>query len=104
MTFDDGIRQIGTSGYVVQTVLAAFYAFLHTPADFETTVVNAVNQGDDADSVGAIAGAFSGALNGMEAIPDRWLAPLEGREELVSVADRLLCLKSLPSHERAPAF
>jgi ADP-ribosyl-[dinitrogen reductase] hydrolase len=89
LPFEEGIPLIGTSGYVVQTVLAAFYGFLHSPHDFEQTLVNVINEGDDADSVGAIAGAFSGAFNGMAAIPERWLGPLEGREELIGIADRL---------------
>jgi ADP-ribosyl-[dinitrogen reductase] hydrolase len=93
MKFDDGIQQIGTSGYVLQTVLAAFYAFLQTPTDFETTIINAVNQGDDADSIGAIAGAFSGALNGMQGIPARWVNGLEKKDEIVTIADNLLKIK-----------
>jgi ADP-ribosylglycohydrolase len=87
--FEDGITRIGTSGYVVQTVLAAFYAFLHDSADFETCIVNAVNQGGDADSIGAIAGAFSGALNGIISIPERWLCNLENREYIIKIADDL---------------
>ena len=94
MPFEEGIQAIGTSGYVVQTVLAAFYGFLHTPHDFEQTIVNVVNEGDDADSVGAIAGAFSGALNGMKAIPERWRSPLEDRETIIGIADRLFQLGS----------
>ena len=48
-----------------------------------------VNLGDDADTVGAITGALAGALHGETAIPARWLAPLELREPLRAVADRL---------------
>ena len=101
MPFEDSIINIGTGGYVVETVLAAFFGFLYSPTDFETTIVNVVNEGDDADSVGAIAGAFSGAFNGLGAIPARWLAPLEGREELIAVADRLMCLKNTMQAESA---
>lgn len=101
MEFDYGIQQIGTSGYVVQTFCAAFYAFLFTPADFETTIVNAVNQGDDADSIGAIAGAFSGALNGMKGIPERWLDRLEKKDEIVTVADALLKISRMLQRDSA---
>lgn len=101
MPFEESIVKIGTGGYVVETVLGAFFGFLHSPTDFEATIVNVVNEGHDADSVGAIAGAFSGAFNGLGAIPARWLAPLEGRDELIAVADGLSRLKTTMQAESA---
>lgn len=48
------------------------------------------NLGDDADTVGAVAGQLAGALYGASAIPERWLASLAWRERIVALADRLL--------------
>jgi ADP-ribosyl-[dinitrogen reductase] hydrolase len=78
-----------TSGYVLDTLRIAVWA-LWANDSFETSVMAAVNQGGDADTQGAVAGALAGARWGYSAIPDRWLAPLQGRDELVKLADRLL--------------
>ena len=45
---------------------------------FEEAVVNAVNLGDDADTVGCVAGALAGAMYGIQAIPSRWTTYLNG--------------------------
>jgi ADP-ribosyl-[dinitrogen reductase] hydrolase len=48
---------------------------LLTP-DWEPT--NAINLGDDADTVGCVAGALAGAMYGIQAIPSRWTTYLDG--------------------------
>ena len=45
---------------------------------FEEAVVNAINLGDDADTVGCVAGALAGAIYGIQAIPSRWTTYLDG--------------------------
>lgn len=81
--------EVKSGGYVLHTLGAAFWSLLHYDS-FEEVVVAAVNLGGDADSTGAVAGALAGARYGASAIPDRWLAVLQGREELSDLADRLL--------------
>jgi len=51
---------------------------------FEEAVVNAVNLGDDADTVGCVAGALAGAIYGIQAIPSRWTTYLNGVVETPS--------------------
>lgn len=91
----EALAEIGTSGYVIETVPAAIYCFLKTPTDFSTSVLTAANAGDDADSVACLTGAFSGAYNGIHAIPAEWLSQLEDREWLRNMADRLYELSFL---------
>jgi ADP-ribosyl-[dinitrogen reductase] hydrolase len=76
------------SGYVVDTLESAVHAGL-TADDVETAIVETVNRGGDADTHGAVAGAVAGARFGASALPDRWLDPIEERDELVDLADRL---------------
>lgn len=63
------------SGYVVDTLRAVILA-MQKPT-FEEVLVEAVNFGGDADTVGAIAGGLAGAKFGYQNIPARWLQALD---------------------------
>jgi len=58
----------------------------------------------DSDSTGSIAGNLLGAWFGVEAIPERWLGPLELREVISAVADDLATSPEwqLDSYEHTP--
>lgn len=81
--------EIRGTGYVVQSLEAALWAF-HRSADYREGALLAVNLGDDADTTGAVYGQLAGAYYGKSGIPDDWLAVLHGREMIVEFADRLL--------------
>ncbi len=91
---EEALSEIGTSGYIIETVTAAVYCFSKTPKDFSASVLSAVSAGDDADSVACLTGAFSGAYNGISGIPLEWLSQLEDREWLMRLAG---CLHTLSS-------
>ncbi|MBE0597374.1 MAG: ADP-ribosyl-[dinitrogen reductase] hydrolase [Desulfuromonadales bacterium] len=63
-------------GYVVETLQTVFH-YLFSTADFEECLIGVVNQGGDADTTGAIAGALAGAFYGEAALPRRWLRKLD---------------------------
>lgn len=89
---EEGYAYTGTGAVAIETVPGALFAFLRSPDNLEETLLCAVNAGGDTDSLGAIAGAVSGAFNGLEAIPARLREKLEGREYLESLGFRLLTL------------
>jgi ADP-ribosylglycohydrolase len=89
---EEGFAYTGNGGYVMETVPGALLAFLLSPHDFEQTVVAAVNAGGDTDSLGAMAGAVSGAFNGASGIPERWKKAVEGKEYIEILAFRLYTL------------
>lgn len=64
------------SGYVVETLQAVLQAVMAND-DFESTLIDVVNRGGDADTTGAIAGMIAGAQYGTESIPLRWLARIK---------------------------
>lgn len=76
------------SGYVVDSLEAALWAFYHTQS-FEEGCLKAVNLGDDADTTGAVYGQLAGAFYGEESIPAKWRKRLAQKELIESLADRL---------------
>jgi ADP-ribosyl-[dinitrogen reductase] hydrolase len=68
--------EISSSGYVVDTLEAALWSFFKTET-MEDALILAVNLGRDADTVGAVTGCLVGAFYGFQAIPSRWLDPLQ---------------------------
>lgn len=79
---------VRSTGYALHTMQTALWSIMHH-ATFEEAVIAAVNFGDDADTSGAVTGALAGAREGMDAIPERWLAVLRPRQELVGLARAL---------------
>ena len=95
-------QELKNTGWVRHTAESAIWALLNT-SSFEDAVVQAVNLGGDADTVGAVVGALAGAAYGIETIPQRWRSSLQGewplnsgnvwREaDFVGLADRLMTL------------
>jgi len=64
------------SGYVVDTVQTVLH-HLTQHDGFEEAVVATVNQGDDADTTGALVGMLAGARCGASRLPPRWLTRLQ---------------------------
>jgi ADP-ribosylglycohydrolase len=69
------------SPHVVETVNAAFFAFLNT-ANFSDAVEMAIRFGGDTDSVASITGALAGAHYGYMSLPKDLLGQLEGADEI----------------------
>jgi ADP-ribosyl-[dinitrogen reductase] hydrolase len=80
---------IASSGYVASTLEAAIWA-VDTTTSFEDALVLAVNLGNDADTVGAVAGQIAGAVHGLSSIPDRWLEPLAWRDQLIDLGNQVI--------------
>ena len=67
--------EIKGTGYVIQSLEAALWAFNKT-ASFKEGVLLAVNLGDDADATGAVYGQLAGAYYGEGAIPPGWVSKI----------------------------
>jgi len=79
---EEALAVLGTSGYVVETGASALYCFLRTPGNFMTTVASAVKGGGDTDTIAAIAGAISGAYNGVASMPQHLVEQVEDSMKL----------------------
>lgn len=91
--------EIKSSGYVVDTLEAAFWSFL-TTSNYRDAVLRAVNLGDDTDTVGAVTGAMAGLHYRMKSIPQEWLDKLVKRDEIIEVAIKMPRWDLIPSFWR----
>ncbi|ONM46413.1 ADP-ribosylglycohydrolase family protein [Nocardia donostiensis] len=86
------VERVG-AGWVAEECLAvAVYCALcaDSTGDIAGALLLAVNHSGDSDSTGAVAGNLIGAVHGLSALPMRWAGVVEGRDELVQVADDLV--------------
>ena len=80
--------QIRGTGYVIDSLEAALWAFYHA-TDFREGALLAVNLGDDADTTGAVYGQLAGAFYGEDHIPTAWRDTIAQRELILELADKL---------------
>ncbi len=81
--------EIKGSGYVVQSLEAALWAF-HNSSSFKQGCLMAVNLGDDADTTAAVFGQLAGAYYGAPGIPLSWRKRLTMNKEISDMADALI--------------
>jgi ADP-ribosyl-[dinitrogen reductase] hydrolase len=85
----DSPDTLETSGYVVHSLQTALHDGLFAESA-EEAIVTAINRGGDADTIGAIAGAVTGARFGASSLPDPWLDVIDETAELESLATQLV--------------
>ena len=76
------------SGYVVQSMEAALWAFYKSES-FEKGCLLAVNLGNDADTTAAIYGQLAGAYYGVDNIPKHWLERVTDGKMILDIASNL---------------
>jgi len=82
---------IAGTGYVVQSLEAALWAFLKSESFCDGCLL-AVNLGDDADTTAAVYGQIAGAYYGAAGIPMEWRTKLARRDLIEQFADKLCAL------------
>ncbi len=90
---EKSIESIKPTGYVVDTVEAALWAFLTTES-FKDAVLKAVNLGGDSDTIGAVCGQIAGAYYGLSGIPKEWIDALFQYDELLDLANKISEVKN----------
>lgn len=79
--------EIKSTGYIVDSLEAAVWSVITTD-NFKGALLKAVNLGDDADTVGAIAGGLAGLFYGYEGIPAEWLDVIQKRDWIEKMCRR----------------
>lgn len=95
-------EQLPTTGFVMHSLAAAVWAVMQD-ADLESTLVELVARGDDADTTAAIAGGLLGARDGGHAVPARWRRRLEYAPEIADLAETLATIRLTDDGATVPA-
>lgn len=82
------VDDISSSGYCVHTLEAAIWSLLNGK-DFASTLLLAVNLGDDADSVGAVCGGLAGLYYGYDNFPVKWVNKLMHYENIYRLIEEV---------------
>jgi poly(ADP-ribose) glycohydrolase ARH3 len=89
----DALVGFGNGLEAHRSVVTALACFAASPEDYLTTIQYAIGQGNDTDTLAAMAGAISGAHLGIRHVPARLVGALEngekGRDYLERLAARL---------------
>lgn len=80
-------KEIKSSGYVVDSLEAVLWVILNTN-DFSSSILTAVNLGEDTDTIGAITGSISGLIYNFEDIPSKWIENLKKKDYLIELSNR----------------
>jgi len=86
---EEALPRLGEGWVGDEAVACALYCFLRSPHDYKATVLTAANTNGDSDSIACIAGAISGAFNGVGAIPEKWAREVEDSEQLFALGRNL---------------
>ena len=89
----DAAADLGLSVAVHESMPFSLYCFLRCPRHFEDCLLCAILNGGDRDTMGAMAGAISGAYLGAQAIPATWLSKLENRRHIEALAQKIFELR-----------
>lgn len=81
------LNDISSRGYVVDTLEAVFWTFLKHD-NYRDTIIEAINLGNDTDTVSAIVGSMSGIIYGLDNIPVEWVNKLVKKDYLFDLAKR----------------
>ncbi len=84
-----GEEEICSSGYVVDTMETAVWSLITTNSYAECTL-NAVNLGEDTDTVAAIAGGLAGLYYGMDQIPHDWLKAIARKDWIYDLCEKMI--------------
>lgn len=86
---------VGAGSFVAESFPFTFALVWKLGDDPERCLQTIVNQGGDADTTGAMAGALLGSAYGLSAFPSRWRRGLEAYKRLLSLADSLFDMPPL---------
>jgi ADP-ribosyl-[dinitrogen reductase] hydrolase len=89
---EDVMRRRYSGAYVLESLPAALWCFVHAYDDPERAIVIAANRTRDSDTIASMTGQLVGALHGTDALPARWRDDLEDAALLADLGRRLAAM------------
>lgn len=89
--YDLLLDEEGKIGYTYKTAHAGFWEFIQAE-NFHDGIIEIINEGGDADTNGAVAGAMLGARFGFSSIPIGWITGLAHAKELSKKTDAIVSM------------
>lgn len=80
------MEEIKSSGYIVDTLEAVLWCFLNNDNYF-STLIEAINLGNDTDTIGALTGGLCGIYYGYNEIPINWINSLSRKDYLLEICN-----------------
>ena len=77
---------IASDGRTLPTLEAGLWCFMNNE-DYRSTVLDAVNLGEDTDTVAAIAGGLAGIHYGLNDIPDEWIKTCKKVDYIIDICN-----------------
>jgi ADP-ribosyl-[dinitrogen reductase] hydrolase len=84
---EDPEESIRSSQYVLHSLEACIWTVMRN-TNFHDTVLQAVNLGEDTDTIAALTGGLAGLIYDTEQIPEAWVNALARKADILSLADR----------------
>lgn len=81
-------QRIESSGYVLHTLEASIWCLLNNDS-YQSTVLTAVNLGEDSDTTAAVVGGLAALLYGVESIPKEWFEVLAKKDDIEQLSKKL---------------
>lgn len=78
------IKDIKSSGYVVDTLEACIWVLLKSES-YKEAIIGAINLGEDTDTIGALTGGLAGIVFGYDFIPEEWKNKIARKEYLIDI-------------------
>lgn len=75
------------TGYVVDSLMTALLCLQEKT--YEDVIKKAISFGNDTDTTACIAGGLAGILFGFEAIPQKWIDGLRGKDMVYPLLEKL---------------
>ena len=85
----ESIQKLGEGWIAEEALSISLYASLLFKDDYKNGVLFSINHSGDSDSTGSITGNIIGLINGIDAIPRRWIENLKDNELVTQVAEDL---------------
>jgi ADP-ribosylglycohydrolase len=89
-------RVIGSHLHASEALATAIGIFYAANGDTKNSILAAVNNGGDTDTIASVTGAIVGALNGIKSVPQEWVETVEkvNNIDFKSIASRMVALSN----------